>query len=103
MGIIHRQGLKSAIVRVAGMGIGAITTIFLIPAILSVEDIGLIDTMRKMIAMGVPLLVMGGPQAIRKYFDPMRSERQSYALNFFVFIRIYLYSYVFYGGLFYAE
>lgn len=90
MGIIHRQGLKSAIVRVAGMGIGAITTIFLIPAILSVEDIGLIDTMRKMIAMGVPLLVMGGPQAIRKYFDPMRIERQSYAL-----ISSYLYVFIF--------
>ncbi|MEC8627658.1 MAG: polysaccharide biosynthesis C-terminal domain-containing protein [Bacteroidota bacterium] len=80
MGIIQRQGLRSAIVRVVGMAIGAITTIFLIPAILSVEDIGLIDTMRKMITIGVPLLVMGGPQAIRKYFDPMRSENQSYTL-----------------------
>ncbi|HAB89902.1 MAG TPA: hypothetical protein DCF84_05140, partial [Bacteroidetes bacterium] len=78
--IIQQQGLRSAIVRVVGMAIGAITTIFLIPAILSVEDIGLIDTMRKMITMGVPLLVMGGPQAIRKYFDPMRSENQSYTL-----------------------
>lgn len=88
MGIIQRQGLKSAIVRVLGMAIGAITTIFLIPAILSVEDIGLIDTMRKMITMGVPLLVMGGPQVIRKYFDPMRGENQSYTL-------IYSYLYVF--------
>ena len=90
MGIIQRQGLKSAIVRVVGMAIGAITTIFLIPAILSVEDIGLIDTMRKMITMGVPLLVMGGPQAIRKYFDPMRSENQSYTL-----ISSYLYVFIF--------
>ena len=88
MGIIQRQGLKSAIVRVVGMAIGVITTIFLIPAILSVEDIGLIDTMRKMITMGVPLLVMGGPQAIRKYFDPMRSQNESYTL-------IYSYLYVF--------
>lgn len=90
MGIIQRQGLRSAIVRVVGMAIGAITTIFLIPAILSVEDIGLIDTMRKMITMGVPLLVMGGPQAIRKYFDPMRGENQSYTL-----ISSYLYVFIF--------
>ena len=95
MGIIQRQGLKSAIVRVVGMAIGAITTIFLIPAILSVEDIGLIDTMRKMITMGVPLLVMGGPQAIRKYFDPMRSENHSYTL-----ISSYLYVFIFTATIF---
>ena len=95
MGIIQRQGLRSAIVRVMGMAIGAITTIFLIPAILSVEDIGLIDTMRKMITMGVPLLVMGGPQAIRKYFDPMRSINQSYTL-----ISSYLYVFIFSATIF---
>ena len=95
MGIIQRQGLRSAIVRVVGMAIGAITTIFLIPAILSVEDIGLIDTMRKMITMGVPLLVMGGPQAIRKYFDPMRGENQSYTL-----ISSYLYVFIFTATIF---
>ena len=95
MGIIQRQGFKSAIVRVVGMGIGAITTIFLIPAILSVEDIGLIDTIRKMISMGIPLLVMGGPQVIRKYFDPMRSENQSYTL-----ISSYLYVFIFTATIF---
>lgn len=77
MGVIQRQGLKSAAVRIIGVCIGAITTIFFIPALLSVEDIGLIDTMRRMITLGLPILVLGGPQAIRKYFDPLRSTNQS--------------------------
>ena len=77
MGIIQRQGLKSAVVRIIGICIGAVTTIFFIPALLSVEDIGLIDTMRRIITLGLPLLVLGGPQAIRKYFDPLQSTNQS--------------------------
>lgn len=77
MGVIQRQGLKSAAVRIIGVCIGAMTTIFIIPALLSVEDIGLIDTMRRMITLGLPILVLGGPQAIRKYFDPLRSTNQS--------------------------
>ena len=92
MGIIQRQGLKSAVVRIIGICIGAVTTIFFIPALLSVEDIGLIDTMRRIITLGLPLLVLGGPQAIRKYFDPLQSTNQSAPL-----ISTYLFAFILTG------
>ncbi|MEZ4978335.1 MAG: oligosaccharide flippase family protein [Chitinophagales bacterium] len=70
MGIIARQSIKASIVSFVGVGIGAITTLFLLPKYLSKEEIGLINTIQRMALLIYPFMVFGTIFTIRKYYLP---------------------------------
>lgn len=70
MGIIARQSIKASLVSFVGVGIGAITTLFLLPKYLSKEEIGLINTIQRMALLIYPFMVFGTIFTIRKYYLP---------------------------------
>ena len=74
MGIIARQSIKASIVGFIGIGIGAITTLFLLPKYLTKEEIGLINTIQRIALLIYPFMVFGTIFTIRKYYLPFKQK-----------------------------
>jgi O-antigen/teichoic acid export membrane protein len=76
VGIIARQSIKSSLVSFVGVGIGAITVLFLLPKYLSKEEIGLINTIQRIALLIYPFMVFGTIFTIRKYFLPFQTKHK---------------------------
>lgn len=68
MGIIARQSIKASLVGIIGVGVGAISRLFIATKYLSVEELGLIDLVTKFTLLIITFFVLGSPQVIRKYY-----------------------------------
>jgi len=74
MGIIARQGIKASIVSLVGVGIGAISRLFVATKFLTVDEIGLIDVVSKLVLLIFTFFILSSPQVIRKYYEKFKKE-----------------------------
>ncbi len=68
MGIIIRQGVKESLVLYLGVFIGALNYMFIYPKFLTPEELGLISYITETALLIVPLIGLGLPSVIIKYF-----------------------------------
>lgn len=93
MGIIIKQGLKASLVSYIGILIGAFNNLFLFPLYLGKEGIGLINVIYASAVLFLPVLQLGLPTSLVKYFPifrdkPFLSSFLTYAL--FLPVTIYI-------------
>jgi len=68
MGIIARQSIKASLVGIIGVGVGAISRLFIATKFLTVEELGLVDLITKFTLLIITFFILGSPQVIRKYY-----------------------------------
>ena len=74
MGIIIKQGLKASLVSYIGILIGAFNNLFLFPLYLGKEGIGLINVIYASAVLFLPVLQLGLPTSLVKYFPIFRDK-----------------------------
>jgi len=76
MGIIKRQTIKTSIVTYIGVLLGAINTLWLYPAFLEAEEIGLITLLTNISLIIAPLAQMGVNGIILKYYPYVKDDEE---------------------------
>ena len=74
MGIIIKQGLKASLASYIGVLIGAFNNLFLFPLYLGKEGIGLINIIYASAVLFLPVLQLGFPTSLVKYFPIFRDK-----------------------------
>ena len=90
MGVIARQSIKASLIGFIGVGIGAISKLFIATKYLSPEEIGLIDTITKLTLILMTLFVLGYPQVIKKFYAHFQKDESDSGLmkSFFYLLLI---------------
>lgn len=74
MGVIRRQGLKQSIVSFAGVGIGALNTLFVYPFCLTTTEFGLLMFLLSAAMLLVPFVFLGSNTLTVRYFPHFRDD-----------------------------
>ena len=74
MGVIIRQGLKATIVSYLGVLFGAINNLYFFPMYLGKEGMGLMNMIYAASILFLPILQLGFPSAIIKFFPILRDK-----------------------------
>ncbi|MCB0538119.1 MAG: hypothetical protein KDE33_11410, partial [Bacteroidetes bacterium] len=67
MGIIARQSIKASVVGFVGVGIGAVTTLFITPKFLTPEEIGTLSTIQRSSILLYSFMILGVIFSVRKF------------------------------------
>ncbi len=67
MGIIARQSIKASLVGFVGVGVGALTTLFILPKYLSADQIGILSTIQRASILIYSFMILGVVFSIRKF------------------------------------
>lgn len=88
MGIVARQSIKNAIFSYAGIVIGAIYTIFMVPGIFDArpEEWGLIQLIMSYVMILLPFALLGLPNIILRYWHQITSEEKRQFIGFIYFV-----------------
>ncbi len=78
MGVVQRQSIKASLVAYSGILIGALSTIFLYPAVLSKAEYGLWQTLLSRALLLSTFLLFGAANMVIRYFPRFRSEEQQH-------------------------
>jgi len=78
MGVVKRQGIKQSIVTYVSMVVGAVNLVFLYPAALTKEEIGIINFVRDAAILLSPFLFWGGTELIVRYFPTFKDEKKGH-------------------------
>lgn len=86
MGLIARQTIKGSVASYVGVGLGTFTLLFLFPAFLSQDQIGLLRIVTNAAGMFSTLAVLGIPQISVKYFPYVQQgdDYRAYATLLYV-------------------
>lgn len=76
MGIIQRQSIKKSVVNYLGVGIGAISTLFIYPH--SLDEYGLLQFMVATAALIVPFANLGGNMTVVRFFPDFKNEQNGH-------------------------
>ena len=78
MGIIKRQGIKQSIVTYAGVAIGMLNVLFVYPAFLERNEIGVLSWVRETAAMLGVFVFLGSSEGIIRFFPHFKDEKQKH-------------------------
>ncbi len=78
MGVVKRQGIKQTIVTYAGVVIGMVNVLFIYPAMLAREEIGVLSWVRETAAMLSLFVFLGSTELIVRYFPHFRNEEKKH-------------------------
>lgn len=82
MGIIARQSIKASIAGFVGVGIGAISRLFLYTKFLSASEIGILETIMKLGLILTPFFIIGAPQVIKRFYNRFENDKDDSGLIF---------------------
>jgi O-antigen/teichoic acid export membrane protein len=68
MGVVRRQAFINTVVSYAGVGLGAVVNVFLFPAFLSIEQLGLLQLLLTLATLATQLTLVGMNQAAIRFF-----------------------------------
>nr|MCU0349067.1 hypothetical protein [Saprospiraceae bacterium] len=75
MGVVKRQGIKQSVVTYVGVVIGMANTLFIFPAFLAKQQIGLINFVRETAIMFSLFAFLGSAELIVRYFPHFKDEK----------------------------
>ncbi|MEY3050457.1 MAG: hypothetical protein RLY31_242 [Bacteroidota bacterium] len=78
MGVVKRQGILQSIVTYLGVAIGAVNTLWIYPAFLTKEEIGIINYVRESAGLLTLLTFLGSSELIIRFFPYFRNEREGH-------------------------
>lgn len=84
MGVVKRQSIKQSIVVYVSIALGALNILFIAPAILTTEELGLINIVRDASLLAAPFIYLGAVDLILKFFPVFRSEEKKHNGFFFL-------------------
>lgn len=76
MGVIQRQSIKKSVVNYLGVGIGAISTLFVYPH--SMDEYGLLHFLLATAALIVPFANLGGNMMVVRFFPDFKNEENGH-------------------------
>lgn len=88
MGIVKRQGIKQSIVTYAGVVIGMVNVLFIYPAVLARDEIGVLSWVRETAAMLSLFVFLGSTELIVRYFPHFRNEEKRHHGFLFLLLSI---------------
>jgi O-antigen/teichoic acid export membrane protein len=77
MGVIKRQGIKQSMVTYVGVAIGFVNVLFIYPAFLQEDQIGIISYVRETAAMMSLFVFLGSTEVITRFFPLFKDEKNS--------------------------
>lgn len=88
MGIIARQSIKASIVSLLGVGIGAVSRLFVYTKFLTPSEIGILETIIKLGIILVPFFFIGAPQVIIRFFQRFKNDKNDsgFVLTYFLLL-----------------
>ena len=75
MGVVKRQGIKQSVVTYIGVAIGMVNMLFIYPAFLQEDQIGIISYVRETAAMLSLFVFLGSADMVVRFFPRFRDER----------------------------
>jgi len=84
MGVVKRQSIKQSIVVYMSIALGTLNILFIAPAILTTEELGLINIVRDVSLLAAPFIYLGAIDLILKFFPIFRSEEKKHNGFFFL-------------------
>ncbi|MDR3626320.1 MAG: oligosaccharide flippase family protein [Ignavibacteriaceae bacterium] len=100
MGIIIRQSAKSVFITYLGIGVGILNTLWLMPAILSKEQIGLYRTIITITALFATFASLGAYNIPNKFFPYFRDIKRSHNGFLFFILIVGMTGFLFFAALF---
>ena len=88
MGVIQRQGIKDSIVTYFGVALGAVNTLFIYPACLRDEELGLFQFLVSWAMIISPFVLLGATNLVVRYFPVFRDDAKKH--NGFLFLMLAL-------------
>ncbi len=76
MGVVKRQGIRQSIVTYIGVALGAVNTLWVYPAFLAKEEIGIINYVRESANLLTLLTFLGSSELIIRFFPYFRNEQE---------------------------
>lgn len=78
MGIIRNQGIKDSIISYLGVVIGAVNVLFIYPAFLTTEQLGLFQFLVSNAVVLSPIILLGASNLTIRYFPHFRDEHHNH-------------------------
>lgn len=78
MGVVKRQSIKQSIVVFLSIALGTVNILFIAPAILTTEELGLINIVRDVSLLVAPFIYLGAIDLILKFFPVFRNEEKGH-------------------------
>jgi O-antigen/teichoic acid export membrane protein len=76
MGVVKRQSIKQSLVVYISIALGTLNILFIAPAILTTEELGLINIVRDVSLLAAPFIYLGAIDLILKFFPVFRNEEK---------------------------
>ena len=86
MGVISRQGLKDSIVSYVGVLIGMVSVLFIYPATLTKEELGIAKFLTETAVMLNPFLILGAGDLALRYYPTFKQHEKNGFLLFLLLI-----------------
>ncbi len=88
MGVVKRQGIKQSIVTYAGVVIGMVNVLFIYPAFLKEEELGIINYVRETAAMLSLFVFLGSTELVVRFFPYFKDEGKKHHGFLFLLLSI---------------